>query len=114
MTLPHRPLILLAALAFALAAPLPCIAQQEAEDADTDELLLDINMRGSLEGIGATLREEDGYIKVVSIIPGSPSARQGQLHAEDVILMVAQGNAEPVDVTDTRLREAVSLIRGLV
>jgi len=72
----------------------------------------DINMRGSLEGIGATLREEDGYIKVVSIIPGSPSARQGQLHAEDVILMVAQGGDEPIDVTDTRLREAVSLIRG--
>jgi carboxyl-terminal processing protease len=72
----------------------------------------DIGMRGSLEGIGATLREEDGYIKVVSIIPGSPSARQGQLHAEDVILMVAQGNGEPVDVTDTRLRDAVALIRG--
>lgn len=72
----------------------------------------DIGMRGSLEGIGATLREEDGYIKVVSIIPGSPSARQGQLQAEDVILMVAQANGEPVDVTDTRLREAVSLIRG--
>jgi carboxyl-terminal processing protease len=72
----------------------------------------DIGMRGSLEGIGATLREEDGYIKVVSIIPGSPSARQGQLQAEDVILMVAQADGEPVDVTDTRLREAVSLIRG--
>jgi len=72
----------------------------------------DIGMRGSLEGIGATLREEDGYIKVVSIIPGSPSARQGQLQAEDIILMVAQANGEPVDVTDTRLREAVSLIRG--
>lgn len=72
----------------------------------------DIGMRGSLEGIGATLREEDGYIKVVSIIPGSPSARQGQLHAEDIILMVAQADGEPVDVTDTRLREAVSLIRG--
>jgi carboxyl-terminal processing protease len=72
----------------------------------------DIGMRGSLEGIGATLREEDGYIKVVSIMPGSPSARQGQLQAEDVILMVAQAGGEPVDVTDTRLREAVSLIRG--
>jgi len=72
----------------------------------------DIGMRGSLEGIGATLREEDGYIKVVSIIPGSPSARQGQLHAEDIILMVAQADGEPVDVTDTRLRDAVSLIRG--
>jgi carboxyl-terminal processing protease len=72
----------------------------------------DISMRGSLEGIGATLREEDSYIKVVKIIPGSASARQGQLQADDVILAVAQGEEEPVDVTDMRLRDAVSLIRG--
>ncbi len=72
----------------------------------------DINMRGSLEGIGAMLREEDGLIKVVRIIPGSASARQGQLSAEDTILAVAQEGEEPVDVTDMRLRDAVRLIRG--
>jgi carboxyl-terminal processing protease len=72
----------------------------------------DISMRGSLEGIGATLKEEDGYIKVVQIIPGSAAYRQGQLHAEDIILAVAQGTGEPVDITDTRIRDAVSLIRG--
>lgn len=72
----------------------------------------DIQMRGSLEGIGATLREEDGYIKVVKIIPGSAAYRQGQLAADDIILKVAEGTAEPVDITDTRIRDAVSLIRG--
>ncbi len=72
----------------------------------------DIHMRGSLEGIGALLREEDGYIKVVNIIPGSASARQGILHAEDIILDVAQGSNEPVEITDMRLRDAVRLIRG--
>jgi len=72
----------------------------------------DIHMRGSLEGIGATLREEDGYIKVVSIIPGGAASRQGDLSAEDLILEVAQGDEEPVDVTNMRLRDAVSLIRG--
>ncbi len=72
----------------------------------------DISMSGSLEGIGATLQEEDGYIKVVRIIPGSASSRQGQLQAEDIILAVAQGADEPVDITDSRLRDAVSLIRG--
>ncbi len=72
----------------------------------------DIHMRGSLEGIGALLREDDGYIKVVRIIPGSASARQGLLGAEDIILEVAQGPKEPVEVTDMRLREAVRLIRG--
>ncbi|WP_163340167.1 carboxy terminal-processing peptidase [Desulfopila sp. IMCC35008] len=72
----------------------------------------DINMRGSLEGIGALLREEDGFIKVVRIIPGSASARQGRLSAEDIILAVAEEDGEPVDVTDMRLRDAVQLIRG--
>ena len=72
----------------------------------------DIGMRGSLEGIGATLREEDGYIKVVAIMAGSAAFRQGQLQAEDTILKVAQGKGEPVDITDMRLRDAVSLIRG--
>ncbi|MBU1233381.1 MAG: carboxy terminal-processing peptidase [Proteobacteria bacterium] len=72
----------------------------------------DIHMRGSLEGIGALLREEDGYIKVVNIIPGSASARQGMLQAEDIILEVAQGAEDPVEITDMRLRDAVRLIRG--
>ncbi len=72
----------------------------------------DINMRGSLEGIGALLREDDGFIKVVRIIPGSASARQGGLKAEDIILEVAQEGQEPVDITDMRLRDAVRLIRG--
>lgn len=72
----------------------------------------DISMRGSLEGIGALLREDDGLIRVVRIIPGSASAKQGQLEAEDIILQVAEGAAEPVDVTDMRLKDAVRLIRG--
>ncbi len=72
----------------------------------------DINMRGSLEGIGALLREDDGLIKVISIIPGSASARQGSLKAGDIILQVAQEGEEPVDITDMRLRDAVRLIRG--
>ena len=72
----------------------------------------DIQMSGSLEGIGATLREEDNYIKVVRIIPGSAAARQGQLAADDIILKVAEGNDDPVDITDTRIRDAVALIRG--
>ncbi len=72
----------------------------------------DISMSGSLEGIGATLREEDGFIKVVTVVPGSAAWRQGQLEAEDIILKVGEGAGEPVDITDTRIRDAVSLIRG--
>ncbi len=72
----------------------------------------DIQMSGSLEGIGATLREEDGYIKVVKIIPGSAAYRQGKLAADDIILKVGEGADEPVEITDTRIRDAVALIRG--
>ncbi len=72
----------------------------------------DIQMSGSLEGIGATLREDDGYIKVVRVIPGSAASRQGQLDADDIILKVAEGTEEPVEITDTRIRDAVALIRG--
>jgi carboxyl-terminal processing protease len=72
----------------------------------------DIQMSGSLEGIGATLRDDDGFIRVVRVIPGGAAARQGQLEADDIILKVAEGTAEPVEITNTRLRDAVSLIRG--
>lgn len=72
----------------------------------------DISMRGTLEGIGATLRDDDGYIKVIKVVPGSAAYRQGQLQVDDIILAVAQGNGDPVEVSGMRLRDAVSLIRG--
>lgn len=72
----------------------------------------DIGISGQLEGIGATLQEKDGYIKVVRIVPGSASWKQGQLKAGDIILMVGQSDEEPVDIVDMRLDNAVRLIRG--
>lgn len=72
----------------------------------------DIQLSGTLEGIGATLQEKDGYIKVANIVPGSPSYKQGELKPDDLILKVAQGNDEPVDVVDMKLNSAVKLIRG--
>ena len=72
----------------------------------------DIRVSGSFEGIGATLRQTEGLIKVQHIMPGSASWRQGQLKPEDIILAVAQDGEEPVDVVDMRLQDAVLLIRG--
>ncbi len=73
----------------------------------------DISISGRLEGIGARLTTEDnGYIKVIEIVPGSPSSLQGELEPEDLILKVAQADEEPVDVVDMRLDDAVQLIRG--
>lgn len=72
----------------------------------------DIQMSGSLEGIGALLREDEGLIKVIRIIPGSAAEKQGQLQAEDIILAVAEKNGAPVDISEMRIREAVRHIRG--
>ncbi|MBA3648344.1 MAG: carboxy terminal-processing peptidase [Chitinophagales bacterium] len=72
----------------------------------------DIQISGQLEGIGAQLQQRDGEIKITSIVPGSASWRQGQLKANDVILKVGQGNAEPVSVEGMRLDKAIQLIRG--
>lgn len=77
-----------------------------------DKANFDISMTGKLEGIGATLTEKDGYIKVERIVPGSASARQGELKAGDIILKVAQGNGESVDIVDMKLDDAIQLIRG--
>lgn len=80
--------------------------------APKDKENFDIQLSGQLEGIGATLTQKDGYIKVAAIVPGSPSYKQGQLKAEDIILKVAQADNEPVDVVDMKLDQAIKLIRG--
>ena len=72
----------------------------------------DIDMSGKLEGIGAILREDNSYIKVERIVPGSASWKTKEIEAEDIILKVGQGKDEPVDVVDMSLRDAVKLIRG--
>lgn len=77
-----------------------------------DKENFDIMMSGQLQGIGATLQEKDGYIKVTSIVPGSPSWKDGRLKPDDKILKVAQGDKEPVDVVGMRLDDAIKMIRG--
>ncbi len=72
----------------------------------------DMAMTGQLEGIGATLQEKDGYIKVASIVSGSPCWKQGQLKAGDLIIKAAQGDKEPVDMAGMKVEDAVKLIRG--
>ena len=71
-----------------------------------------INMQLSLVGIGAVLTSEDGYTKIVQIIPGGPADLDKRLKAEDRIIAVAQENADPVDVIDMPLSKVVSMIRG--
>ncbi|SHJ06719.1 carboxyl-terminal processing protease [Hymenobacter daecheongensis DSM 21074] len=80
--------------------------------APRDKEAFDQAMTGRFEGIGATLQEKDGQIKVADIVPGSASYRQGELKAGDIILRVAQGAEEPVSVEGWRLDKAIVLIRG--
>ena len=72
----------------------------------------EISMRLSLQGIGALLREENGQISIVEIVPGGAAAKDGRLKANDKIIAVAQGDGKYVDIVDMKLREAVRLIRG--
>lgn len=71
-----------------------------------------INMKLSLFGIGAMLRSEDGYAKIIELIPGGPAAVGGKLKVNDRIAGVAQGSEPFVDVVDMKLDKVVELIRG--
>jgi carboxyl-terminal processing protease len=71
-----------------------------------------INMSGKLEGIGARLQRDREYTKVVSIVPGGPAGRQGELEANDIILSVRQDGQEEVDIKGMLIDDVVSKIRG--
>lgn len=71
-----------------------------------------IRTRLSLEGIGATLRSEDGFTIVVSLVKGGAAKKGGLLKVNDKIIAVAQGDGEPVDVINMDLQDVVQKIRG--
>jgi len=72
-----------------------------------------IRMKLSLEGIGATLRNDNEYTKVVSIVPGGPAFKADNIFADDLITGVGQGkDSELVDVIGWRIDDVVQLIRG--
>lgn len=72
-----------------------------------------IQMSLKLQGIGAALTSEGEYTRVDQVIPGGPAARSKQLHPDDRITGVAQGDkGDMVDVVGWRLDDVVQLIRG--
>ncbi|MFZ1295321.1 MAG: carboxy terminal-processing peptidase [Pseudomonadales bacterium] len=72
-----------------------------------------MNMRLSLEGIGAVLQQEDEFTKVARLVPAGPAAKQGELRPSDRIVAVGQDESdELVDVVGWRLDDVVDLIRG--
>lgn len=77
-----------------------------------EEAELGIALTGRLEGIGATLREQEHYILVNDLVPGGAAWQQGKLEVGDLILSVAQEGKEAVDVMDMPIGKVVAMIRG--
>ncbi len=73
----------------------------------------DINMSLSLSGIGAVLRTEDEYTKIISVVPGGPADLTGKISRGDRIVGVGQGTKEAIkDIVGWRLTDVVNIIRG--
>ena len=72
----------------------------------------DISMAGKLEGIGARLQKKNDYTVVSELISGGPAWKQGELEVGDLIIKVAQGNNEPLDIVGMRLDDAIEFIKG--
>ncbi len=72
----------------------------------------DEQMSGRFYGIGASLKSDEGAIRIATLVAGLPAWKSQQLVVGDQVLKVAQGNAEPVDLTGFETTEAVKLIRG--
>lgn len=77
-----------------------------------DKRYFDEEMSGRFFGIGASLQYDEGNIKVASVLTGSPAWKSGEIQVGDVIVKVAQGDADPVDLTGFVVTDAVKLIRG--
>ncbi|MEW8006999.1 MAG: carboxy terminal-processing peptidase [Candidatus Thiodiazotropha endolucinida] len=73
----------------------------------------DISMRLSLEGIGAVLKDEDGFTVVQKTVIGGPAEQSDLLHSGDRIVGVGQGlEGEIIDIVGWRLQDVVEQIRG--
>jgi len=72
----------------------------------------DLSMSGKLEGIGARLQKKGDFTEISELISGGPAWRGKQLEAGDIVLKVAQGSADPVDVVGMRLDDVVKKIKG--
>ena len=77
-----------------------------------DKRSFDEQMSGEFFGIGASLVEEEGNIKIATVVKGSPADKSGDIQIGDIVMKVAQGIEEPQDLTGFEVPDAVRLIRG--
>ncbi len=76
------------------------------------EDMLNQSLHLSLEGIGASLRSEDGYAVVQEVVPGMAADKDGRLQPEDKIIGIQKENGEEVDLVEKKLNDVVRYIRG--
>lgn len=70
----------------------------------------------AMEGIGAMLTKDDDYVKIVSLVPGSPAELSKKLKPNDYIVGIKQHesgkNNQMVDVVGMRLEDVVPMVKG--
>lgn len=72
-----------------------------------------MQMRLSLEGIGAVLQRQEEFVVLRTIVPGGPASNSGKLKVGDRVVAVGQGTSGPMtDVVGWRIDDTVALIRG--
>ncbi|MEK6257136.1 MAG: carboxy terminal-processing peptidase [Planctomycetota bacterium] len=72
----------------------------------------EIQMRLSLQGIGAALRSEDGMTVVAQVVVGGAVEKDGRLKVGDKITAVGQAEGDFQDIVEMKLNRVVRLIRG--
>ena len=73
----------------------------------------DMQMRLSLQGIGAVLQRQDEFVVIRTLVPGGPAASSGKIKVGDRVVAVGQGDKGPMtDVVDWRIDDVVDQIRG--
>jgi carboxyl-terminal processing protease len=72
----------------------------------------DMSMSGSFEGIGARLQKKNVGVEVSELISGGPAWKGKELEQGDIIIKVAQGKEQPIDITGMRIDDVVKKIKG--
>ena len=80
-------------------------SQYELED-------FEINMRLSLEGVGASLSSRYGYTVIEKLLPGGSAFRSGKLKRKDKIIAIGQTSKKMINIFGWDLRDVVEMVRG--
>jgi len=73
----------------------------------------EMQSKKSLEGIGATLQQDNDFTKIVELRPGGPAFVSGEINKDDRVVGVAQGaEGEMINTVGWRSDEVAGQIRG--